>query len=166
MTELCSSLNCFDLIECLTNETELFFAYGLSACSSLINYVSGLYIIFLRTRVVRCRNFYFSHITDVSFRTYTFGCQLQLYSHYFHVSHLPFPLYHVSHFHVSHCHDLHFRRSRIFMSRIFSRPRLSSFNKSSLRYYETRWILCHLPFVKLILRNISVWFARYISLHS
>ena len=37
-----------------------------------------------------CRNF--SHITDISFRTYTFGCcSLQLYSHYFHVSHLPFP---------------------------------------------------------------------------
>ena len=55
--------------------------------SSLINYVAGLYIIFLRTRVVSCRNF--SHITDVSFRTYTFGCPLQLYSHYFHVSHFP-----------------------------------------------------------------------------
>ena len=86
-------------------ELNCFFAYGLSAYSSLINYVAGLYIIFLRTRVVSCRNF--SHITDVSFRTYTFGCSLQLYSHYFHVSHF---------------HDLHFRRSRIFMSRIFSRP--------------------------------------------
>ena len=53
----------------------------------------------MRTRVVSCRNS--SHITDVSFRTYTFGCSLQLYSHNFHVSLLPFPLYHVSHFHVS-----------------------------------------------------------------
>jgi len=32
-------------------------------------------------RVVSCRNF--SHITDVSFRIYTFGYPLQLYSHYF-----------------------------------------------------------------------------------
>jgi len=52
--------------------------------------VAGLYIIFLRTRVVSCR--IFSHITDVNFRTYTFGsCPSQLYSHYFHVSHFQSP---------------------------------------------------------------------------
>ena len=58
-------------------------------------------------RVVSCRNF--SHITDViSFRIYTFGCPLQLYSHYFHVSHfLRLAFSTVSHFHVSHFQSPH-----------------------------------------------------------
>jgi len=52
-----------------------------------------LYIIFL-ILVLLVVGIFYTQINDVSFRIYTSGCSLQLYSHYFHVSNLPFTLYH------------------------------------------------------------------------
>jgi len=45
-----------------------------------------LYIIFL-ILVLLVVGIFYTQINDVSFRIYTSGCSLQLYSHYFHVSH-------------------------------------------------------------------------------
>jgi len=78
-----------------------------------------------------CRNF--SHITDVSFRTYTiltaahysftriiFMSRICLSRFIICLAFSSLAFSFVPHFHVSHFHDLHFRRSRIFMYRIFS----------------------------------------------